>query len=172
MYRDYANAKECKSANNIHRPLQLEPLLILMHWSRRSKSDLTGHIDFARLLAEMAEFSPEGEDPTLFSLSDLQESHSIEEIVNNTCLNLKVNHNVLSELKAAYKSFEHAKGWPQDLSDKCRGDLIRFEQRITSIQNDMAIQQSQVETLSRLIADRKSLVGISLLVSETADNFR
>ncbi|KAL9131155.1 MAG: hypothetical protein Q9217_000856 [Psora testacea] len=102
--------------------------------------------------------SAQGAKPATFSLSDLQDSHSIEEIVNNASLNLKVNQDVLSELRAAYKCFEHATGWPTDLSTQCRGDLTRFAQRVTSIQNDMAIQQSRVEALSRLIADRRSLV--------------
>lgn len=82
----------------------------------------------------------------------------MEERINAASLNLKVNENVLSDLKAAYQYFEHAEGWPSEFSTQCREDLNRFEQRITSMQKDMAIQQARVEILSRLIADRRSLV--------------
>ncbi|KAL8825595.1 MAG: hypothetical protein Q9191_004315 [Dirinaria sp. TL-2023a] len=94
----------------------------------------------------------------MFSFSKLQETHTIGEMVNNANLLLKVNQNVLTELKGAYKSFESLPGWPAGLSSNCRGDLTRFDQRIANMQNDMAIQQSRVEKLLRSIADRKSLV--------------
>ena len=93
-----------------------------------------------------------------FSFGNLQGTHAIEEMVNNANLLLKVNQNVLTELKETYRSLEGSPGWPASLRLNCGGDLIRFDQRITNIQNDMAIQQSRVEKLLRLIADRKSLV--------------
>ena len=104
-----------------------------------------------------------------FSFSDLQKTHTIEEMVNNASLLLKVNLNVLMELKEAYKSFVNYQGWPANLSSCCRGDLARFDQRITNIQNDMIIQQSRVERVLRLIADRKSLVCGQWSVQEYAD---
>lgn len=92
------------------------------------------------------------------SFSKLQGAHAIEELVNDANLLLKVNQNVLTELKETYKSFQGSPDWPTNLSSNCRGDLTRFDQRITNIQNDMAIQQSRVEKLLRFIADRKSLL--------------
>ena len=96
---------------------------------------------------------------TGFSFSNLQGTHAIEERVNNAVLLMKVNQNVLTELRKAYRSFESSPGWPANLKATGHGDLIRFDQRIASIQNDMAIQQSRTEKLLTLIADRKSLVG-------------
>ena len=95
---------------------------------------------------------------TGFSFSQLQGTHAIEEIVNNAVLLMKVNQNVLTELREAYKSFENSPDWPARLRINSHGGLIRFDQRIASIQNDMAIQQSRAEKLLILIADRKSLV--------------
>lgn len=121
---------------------------------------------------QATELPTSGSRPTKdtgFSFSDLQGTHAIEEIVNNANLLMKVNQNVLTELREAYKSFEDSPGWPASLSSNCRGDLTRFDQRVASIQNDMAIQQSRVEKLLRLISDRKSLVRGRWLTEQDAN---
>ncbi|KAL6721391.1 hypothetical protein ACLMJK_000494 [Lecanora helva] len=96
---------------------------------------------------------------TGFSFSDLQGAYAVEEIVNNANLLLKVNHDVLAELREAYKYFERCPGWPLSLSENCREILIRFDKRIARIQYEIATEQSRVEKLLRLIADRKSLIN-------------
>ena len=101
---------------------------------------------------------PSTRDPE-FSFSDLQGTHHVEEIVNNAKLLVKVNQNVLTEIKEVYKSSEDSLAWPVKLSSQCRGELDRFQQRIKSIKNDMAIQQSRIENLLTRIANRKSLVS-------------
>ena len=104
-----------------------------------------------------------------FSFSDLQGTHHVEEIVNDAKLLVKVNQNVLTDIKEVYKSFEGSPAWPVELSSHCRGELDRFQQRIRSIKNDMAIQQSRIENLLTRIADRKSLVCTYLFCRQGVD---
>lgn len=95
-----------------------------------------------------------------FSFSDLQRIQFIQEKVNETLLVLKVNLDVLTELRQHYRSVCESDAWPGELMLKCKRDLFRFEKRIIAVENDFRMQQSRSETLLRLLADRKSLVCI------------
>ncbi|MCJ1460308.1 hypothetical protein MMC28_010687 [Mycoblastus sanguinarius] len=93
-----------------------------------------------------------------FSFTDLQRIQDIEEKANAAMLILKSNITVLTELKQYYRTIAAFQGWPSELTSHCKGDVLRFEQHLTSIENDLQMQHSRIETLLRLIADRKSLV--------------
>ena len=97
-------------------------------------------------------------DQQAFSFTDLQRLHFLEEKANETLLILKANSSVLTELKHHYSNTADSEDWPQDLKSNCRGDILRFERRVASVQNDLWMQQSRTETLLRLLANRKSLV--------------
>ena len=94
-----------------------------------------------------------------FSFTDLQRIQNIEEKANSATLILKTNISVLVDLKTYYRTTAAFDDWPNDLPSKCEGDVLRFEQRLASIEKDMQMQQSRLKTLLRLIADRKSLVS-------------
>lgn len=93
-----------------------------------------------------------------FSFGDLQRIQFIEEQANEALLVLKTNRNVMSELKEYYSSVMQSEGCPQDIKEHCKDRFAHFESRIASAQHDLQMQQSRVETLLRLLADRKSLV--------------
>ena len=93
-----------------------------------------------------------------FSFSDLQKIQFIQEKVNETMLILKLNVDVLIELRQHYHSISESDGWPRELNLKCKREVIRFEKRVLAVENDLRMQQSRAETLLRLLADRKSLV--------------
>lgn len=93
-----------------------------------------------------------------FSFSDLQRIQFIQEKVNETLLVLKVNVDVLTELRQYYHSICESDGWPRELIVKCKGDIFRFETRVVAVEKDLRMQQSRTETLLRLLADRKSLL--------------
>lgn len=101
-----------------------------------------------------------------FSFSDLQRIQFISEKVNETLLVLKINVNVLTELRQYYRSVCESDGWPDGLKLKCKGDFSRFERRIIIVEKDLRMQQSRGETLIRLAADRKSLVCHARWVSD------
>jgi hypothetical protein len=93
-----------------------------------------------------------------FSFGDLQRIQFIEEKANETLLVLKTNANVLAELRDYYSSMMKSEDCPQDLRQQCKGSFARFESRVGSVQHDLLMQQSRLETLLRLLGDRKTLV--------------
>ena len=111
-------------------------------------------IQYPKSVAPNAEY-PEQPD---FSFSDLQRLHFLEEKANETLLVLKTNMNVLTEMRQHYQYLVGCEDWPQDLQAGCKGDVFRFGKRITVVESDHKMQQWRVESLLRLIADRKSLV--------------
>lgn len=110
-------------------------------------------------IEEKRENSHEG-----FSFSDLQRIQFMEEQANETLLVLKTNWNVMAELREYYTSVSHSDGCAQDIKQHCKDSFTRFESRIASLHADLRMEQSRVETLLRLLADRKTLVQGSLLV--------
>ena len=122
----------CKTLSDVDLPM---PELDVRNLQRRV---VTGHPDF--------------------SFSDLQRIQFIQEKVNETMLILKLNIDVLVELRQHYLFFSESDGWPRELNLKCKREVIRFEKRVLAVENDLRMQQSRAETLLRLLADRKSLV--------------
>ena len=94
-----------------------------------------------------------------FSFSDLQRTQYTEEKVNETLLVLKMNSKVLAELQQYYLSVVSSEDCPSDLQTSCKGDISRFERRITGVIDDLNTQLSRLETLLQLVANRKTLVS-------------
>ena len=101
------------------------------------------------------------------SFGDLQGLHAIEEMVNKANLGFKVNQNVLTDLKTIYGDCEDTEDWPEAFRGICHQNVVIFAARISMIQKDMAIQQFRIEQILRLIADRKSLVCMTLSLQMT-----
>ncbi|KAL8793423.1 MAG: hypothetical protein Q9195_004009 [Heterodermia aff. obscurata] len=93
-----------------------------------------------------------------FSFADLQRAQNIEEKAKAAILVLKNNISVFTDLMNYYKTIVTYQGWPSRLATQCHEDMLRFEQDLSSIKNDMLLQLSRVETLLQLSADRKSLL--------------
>ena len=113
-----------------------------------------------RSVAAGMEYSEQPE----FSFSDLQKLHFLEEKTNETLLVLKTNMNVLADMRQHYLYLQGCEGWPQGLEANCKEDVLRFVKRVAIVENEHKMQVWRVETLLRLIADRKSLVMISTLI--------
>lgn len=93
-----------------------------------------------------------------FSFRDLQEIQHIEEKANETTLILKLNISVISQLKKYYRSIIESQELPANISQKCDGDMIRFERHIDGIVNEILSQILRVEALHRRLIDRRTLV--------------
>lgn len=106
----------------------------------------------------LSEKYPGPSDQSPFSFTDLQGIQSLEEKTNDTLLVLEMNANVLSDLQQEYRSIARSEDWPDELKLKCKGDISRFERRVSSVINDLKMQRSRLETLLRLLGQRKSLV--------------
>jgi hypothetical protein len=96
-----------------------------------------------------------GED---FSFSDLQRVQHIEDKANELLLILDTNTNVLTELRKYFKSIASSGDMPPELLPPWKSESSKFEQGITSLTNDLHMQQSRAKTLLKLSEDRKNLV--------------
>lgn len=96
--------------------------------------------------------------PQDFFFGDLQRIQFIQEKANESLLVLKLNADVLTELRQHYRPSCGSDGWLRELTFKCKREVSRFEKRVIAVESDLRMQQSRTETLLRLLADRKSLV--------------
>jgi hypothetical protein len=104
--------------------------------------------------------------------SDLQRIQYIEEKTHEAVLVLKLNVEVLEELKQHYRYVVSHASFPKNINDACERDIVRFEKRVLGVEKDMRMQQARTETLLRLIAERKTLLyGILQYRSMRASQF-
>jgi len=100
----------------------------------------------------------DGDPIEVFSFKDMQTIQADEERVNAALLVLRTNLETLGQLKHFYTSLDQFDGWPHDLNEQCRGQIIHFASRVSNIEYDLRLQQARLETLIRLLADRKALL--------------
>lgn len=93
-----------------------------------------------------------------FSFSKLRKVHKVAEKANEAVLVLKQNIIVLAQLRQYYRSISRRNDFPRDLAESCKDAIDDFELRIDGRENDMQTQILRLETLLRLLEDRKTLV--------------
>ena len=103
----------------------------------------------------------------IFSFEDLQNIQHLKEKANEALLVLRLNLNVIMQLKQHYVCITKCKELPDKLSGNCKWEMISFERRIDGITKNLELQILRVESLLCSLTDRKTLVGsqISLLLS-------
>lgn len=94
-----------------------------------------------------------------YSFRDLQKVSEIEETVNECVLVLRLNINVVTQLKDHYASLMNDDDVPEEIRTCCKKPATRFEGRMDSIIKDLHLQILRAEGLLRLLADRKVLVN-------------
>lgn len=97
-------------------------------------------------------------DPEDYTFKDLQQLQFDEEKANEALLILRMNANILLELIEYYQSLSSSEDFPDDLRKNCKGDVTRFQRRVAGVISDLRMQQSRIEMLLQLAADRKSLL--------------
>ncbi|KAL8996226.1 MAG: hypothetical protein Q9169_004204 [Polycauliona sp. 2 TL-2023] len=127
------------------RPLELHPLL---HYTNDPRSIPDNLLRPGRMASRQE-----------FSFTDVQRTHHTEKNANAATLVLKNNISVFADIKRYYRTIMSFEGWPSELTDTCHEVLSRFEQDLSSIENEMRLQLSRLETLLQWISDRKSLVS-------------
>lgn len=95
-----------------------------------------------------------------FSFDDLQRIEYIEEHANSALLVITLNCSILQALVEHYNTIMTSTSCPHDLKSKCAIDFNRFVSRISHTIAEMQMQKARMETLLRLLADRKALVCI------------
>ena len=94
----------------------------------------------------------------IFSFEDLQDVQHLKEKANETVLVLRLNLNVIMQLKQYYISVTKCKELPEKISGNCKWEMISFERRIDGITKNLELQILRVESLLCSLTDRKTLV--------------
>jgi Mg2+ and Co2+ transporter CorA len=97
--------------------------------------------------------------PDIFTFRNLQDIQHIEEKAQEAMLVLKLNTDVLEQLRLQYDELTKHGEFPQEIRDDCRASLHHFSKAVTGVKKDLRMLQSRTETLLHLLANRKSLVS-------------
>ena len=89
----------------------------------------------------------------------MQKIQHIEEKAHEASLILKLNVSVIGQLRQYYDAIVKSKHFPQQIVQLCQDDLDQFHLRINGVLDDLQIHLLRLETLLRLLADRKTLVS-------------
>lgn len=95
-----------------------------------------------------------------FSFEDLKRIEYIEEHANGALLVMTLNGKILSALVQHYTFVMESTSCPYDLKTECATDFRRFVSGILHISAEIDAQEARVQTLLRLLTDRKALVWI------------
>ena len=95
----------------------------------------------------------------VYTFRDLQDIQEFEEKASEAKLVLKLNLNIISQLRHYYLSIMQDDDLPTLLQGGCHKDLVRFERRIETIENCIGLLALRAEALMQLLADRKALVS-------------
>lgn len=98
------------------------------------------------------------DDAAQFSFDDLQTIQTVEERTSRLVLLLRTNREVLDNLKNFYVALPSLRGCPDDIVRDQNHSIAHFAAQINNIAHEMSLQQAHLETLMRLLADRKQLV--------------
>ena len=99
-----------------------------------------------------------GDENREFSFANLREIQKLAEKANEAVLSLKQNIIVLTLLKQYYRSISTRQNFPSDLAGSCKDAVDNFGLCIEGLEHDMQTQVLRLETLLRLMAERKTLV--------------
>ena len=101
----------------------------------------------------------EDEENQMFSFARLQQMQHIEEKIHETLLILRLNISIMQQIKQYYDTVTKSHHFPRDVFQLCQDDINHFELRINGIVNNLQMQILRLETLLRLLGDRKNLVS-------------
>ena len=95
-----------------------------------------------------------------FTFSDLKRIQYIEEKAQDSLLVLRLNVEVLEELRQHYVYATGHAEFPKEIKRECEADLARFDRCVRGVEKDLRMMQSRTETLLHLLTNRSSLVRI------------
>lgn len=101
----------------------------------------------------------ENSDKQDFSFAKLQKIQHIGEKAHEALLILKFKVSIMRQLKQYYNTTFKSNHSPQEVVQLCQDDIEQFVLRVTGVLNDLEIQILRLETLLRLLGDRKTLVS-------------
>ncbi|KAL8740662.1 MAG: hypothetical protein Q9190_006659 [Brigantiaea leucoxantha] len=93
-----------------------------------------------------------------FSFAKLQKIQHIEEKAHEAQLILRQNISIICQIKQYYNTITKSTRLPVDIVQKCQGDLEQFQLRVNGVLDDLQMQILRLDTLLRLLENRKTLV--------------
>jgi len=156
--------KVWRSAVNKLRGLMAKPSQLNAVHSRQTSGDEKTLIASPETVAppEFPSASHEGrldKKSDTFTFDNLRAIQHIEEKAQEAMLVLKLNTEVLEQLRLHYDEVAKHADFPQDVKDECKANLHRFNKGIVGVEKDMHMLRSRTETLLHLLANRKNLVS-------------
>ena len=97
--------------------------------------------------------------PDMFTFRNLQDIQYIEEKAQEAMLVLKLNTEVLEQLRLHYGEVTNHDEFPREVLDDCSASLHQFCKGVIGVEKDLRMLQSRTETLLILLANRKTLVS-------------
>lgn len=97
----------------------------------------------------------------MFSFEKLQNLHETGERMQETIMVLRQNRNIIREIREHYTALMENEEFPAGIREACKQEMSRFAHRALAIEKDLEVQQLRLKTLSQLLGDRISLVGLS-----------
>ncbi|KAF2793633.1 hypothetical protein K505DRAFT_243993 [Melanomma pulvis-pyrius CBS 109.77] len=94
-----------------------------------------------------------------FTFSDLQRIQYIEEKAQEALLVLRLNVEVLEELRQHYVYATQHTDFPQEIKSNCQTELSRFDKCVLGVKKDLLMLQSRTDTLLHLLANRNNLLN-------------
>ena len=116
--------------------------------------------------SERFEFENEEEDE--FSFTKMQKIQHIEEKSHEALLTLRLNVKTVCQLKDYYTTIVRFSSFISHTGHQCDEDVQIFGLRMRGVENDLQRQVLRLETLLRLIADRKVLVIQVIQIAESS----
>jgi hypothetical protein len=93
-----------------------------------------------------------------FRFKDLQRNQHLAEKTQEVLLVLRLNIEVLEDLRQHFDDITSHQNFPEVLTGSCALDIARFRKCIRGVEKDLRLQASRTETLLQLLADRKAFV--------------
>ncbi len=97
----------------------------------------------------------------MFSFAELQKLHHIGERLDEMRLVVKLDADVLRDVREYYTSLIERDGFPEKLREKCAGNVADFCRRVKRVERNLEIRRSQLESMMGLLKDGKTLVSLS-----------
>ena len=97
--------------------------------------------------------------PGSFTFQTLQDIQHIEEKAQEALLHMKLNMEVLAQLRQHYQYVTNHAKFPQEMARHCNESLFNFNRGVLGVEKDLRMLQSQMETLLLLLTNRKTLVS-------------
>jgi len=105
----------------------------------------------------------EGTAKRLFRFRDVQRAQSLEEKAQEALLVLRLNMEVLEDLKSQYEVVTSDPSFPVDLKQDCSAWTSWFSRSIDKIVKEFQRQVSRAEMVQKLLENRKNFVSRSYL---------